>query len=88
MGEPEQDEEDLTEQQKKQRFKDVDFLDPDVWNELGLSPCLEIGRRQQLIALARKGDAAQKDGEPLSVETSDKADLEKAAQTLRRPTPT
>ena len=57
VGDPDQDEEDLTEQQKKQRFKDVDFFDPDVWNELGLSPCLEVGRRQQMIALARKNHA-------------------------------
>lgn len=59
VGDPEQDEEDLTEQQKKDRFKDVDFLDPDVWNELGLSPCLEIGRRQQMVALARKSHGAR-----------------------------
>ncbi|KAJ9478732.1 hypothetical protein PHBOTO_002248 [Pseudozyma hubeiensis] len=59
VGDPDQDEEDLTEQQKKDRFKDVDFLDPDVWNELGLSPCLEVGRRQQILASARKTGAAQ-----------------------------
>lgn len=55
VGEVEQDEEELTEQQRKGRFKDVDFLDPDVWNELGLSPCLQVGRGQQMIALVRKG---------------------------------
>ncbi|GAC98734.1 hypothetical protein PHSY_006328 [Pseudozyma hubeiensis SY62] len=59
VGDPDQDEEDLTEQQKKDRFKNVDFLDPNVWNELGLSPCLEVGRRQQMVALARKTGAAQ-----------------------------
>ncbi|SPO44717.1 uncharacterized protein PSANT_02403 [Moesziomyces antarcticus] len=55
VGEPDQDEDALTEEQKRQRFKDVDFLDPHVWDELGLSPCLELGRRQEILALARKG---------------------------------
>ena len=54
VDEPDHDGEDLTEQQKKERFKDVDFLDPEVWDDLGLSPCLEAGRRRQMIAMARR----------------------------------
>uniref|UniRef100_V5GIM4 Lecithin:cholesterol acyltransferase n=2 Tax=Kalmanozyma brasiliensis (strain GHG001) TaxID=1365824 RepID=V5GIM4_KALBG len=77
VGEPDQDDDELTEQQKQSRFKDVDFFDPDLWNELGLSPCLEQGRRQQLIALARKHNS-RTEGEGLSIDTSSNADLEQA----------
>lgn len=70
------DEEELTEQQRKERFKDVDFLDPDVWNELGLSPCLEVGRRNQVVALARKGGEGE--GQR-PTNTNDKEELEREA---------
>ncbi|SNX83532.1 uncharacterized protein MEPE_02239 [Melanopsichium pennsylvanicum] len=78
VGDPDQDEEDLTEQQKRERFRDVDFLDPDVWNELGLSPCLEVGRRQQLIAIARKTPSTSQRKQS-AMESSNKAELEEEA---------
>lgn len=77
VGDPEQDEEELTEQQKKERFKDVDFLDPHVWNELGLSPCLEVGRRQEVLAIARKTGSRGEEGKAAGA--NDKGDLEKEA---------
>lgn len=88
VGDPEQDEEDLTEQQKKERFKDVDFLDPNVWNELGLSPCLEVGRRQEVLAIARKTASEGKKGgsetAKLADDANDPAELEQEASKVVR----
>lgn len=54
-----EEEEDSAVTNSEERYRDVDFLDPDVWNELGFSPCLEIGRRQQVMALARKTSSTE-----------------------------
>ncbi|TKY86109.1 hypothetical protein EX895_004934 [Sporisorium graminicola] len=78
VGDPEQDEENLSEQQRKQRFKDVDFLDPDIWNELGLSPCLQMGRRKQMIALARRDVASGEEGQAST--NADENEPSRAAQ--------
>lgn len=82
VGEPDQEEEDLTEEQRSERFRDVDFLDADVWNELGLSPCLEVGRRQEIAALRRKSVTNGANGDQAATEktdANDKEDLEKEA---------
>ncbi|SJX66075.1 uncharacterized protein SRS1_13516 [Sporisorium reilianum f. sp. reilianum] len=63
VAEAEQDDEDLSEEQRKARFRDVDFFDLDVWNELGLSPCLQVGRRRQVVALAQKQAAQGEDAD-------------------------
>ncbi|KAJ1028100.1 hypothetical protein NDA13_003548 [Ustilago tritici] len=76
VGKPDQ------EEQKRERFKDVGFLDADVWNELGLSPCLEVGRRQEIAALRRKSIDHSGNGEKIMTEkmnANDKKDLEEEA---------
>ncbi|SPO32251.1 uncharacterized protein UTRI_02808 [Ustilago trichophora] len=80
LKEADEEEEELTETDKRERFRDVNFLQPDVWDELGLSPCLEIGRRRQVAALTRKGYAEGKNSMSVrDIDTNDRAALESEA---------
>ncbi|SPO25093.1 uncharacterized protein UTRI_02808_B [Ustilago trichophora] len=61
LKEMDEEEVEQTQNDRGERFRDVDFLQPGVWDDLGLSPCLEVGRRRQVVALARKGYVEGKD---------------------------